>query len=148
MGFSDEIRAFATQTQIRMDMIVKKVTFDMTKSLVLMTPVDTGRARSNYFFGYDPVSSIDATEDKKGTPSFERCGQFLIALKAGGVFYITNNVEYILALEYGGMGRGGPKVKGAKTTADGHSTQAPAGMARVTVARWQSIVKQAAAAVR
>lgn len=122
MSLTGDLRAFAQNTRIRGDQVVRKVTIDIARDLVQMTPVDTGHARSNWFFGYSPVTAQDPTASKNGAPSIRRSLEFAQNLKAGGVFYITNNVDYIMPLEYG------------------HSKQAPAGMARVTVARWQAYI--------
>ena len=128
-GFGDALHAWAQQTGIRFDQIVRKVTIDITRDLMLATPVDTGLARSNWFFGNDRVSDVEATASKNGGPSIKRALAWAAGLKAGGIFYITNNLSYILKLEFGS------------------SKQAPAGMARVTVARWQKIVDGAVLAV-
>lgn len=121
MSFGADLRRFANKTGIRMDQVVRKVCLDLTRDLVLATPVDTGLARSSYFFSTDrDTSSAEASPSKNGAPSLVRSAEFAQNLKAGGVFHITNNVVYIMPLEFG------------------HSKQAPAGMARVTVDRWQA----------
>jgi len=66
---------------------------------------------------------------KSGAPSLSRCATYVSGLKAGGVTYLSNNVPYIMPLEYG------------------HSTQAPAGMARVAVDRWNKIFLKSLAEV-
>jgi hypothetical protein len=129
MTFSSDLQKFAQKTGTRMDLVVKKVCLDLTRDLVKATPVDTGMARANYFISFDRSGAVETTPSRNGAPSLTRSAQFASNLKAGGVFYITNNLPYIMALEYGS------------------STQAPAGMARVTVARWQSIVNRIAGEV-
>jgi hypothetical protein len=130
MSFASDLSKFAQKTGTRMDQVVRKVCIDLTRDLILATPVDTGLARSSYFFGTDRNASVGDTASKNGSPSLTRSAEFAQNLKAGGVFYITNNVVYIMPLEFG------------------HSKQAPAGMARVTVDRWQArldgIVRQVA----
>lgn len=123
--FGADIRGFARRTGIKFDLVLRKVVIDMTSDIVKMTPVDTGHARSNYFWGVSRVASIDATENKMGRASFARALEFSQAVKAGGTCYITNNLPYIMDLEYG------------------TSKQAPNGMARIVVARWQEIVNKA-----
>ena len=162
MSFARGLSAFAHKTGIRTDQVVRKVTMDLTRDLVRLTPVDTGVARSNYFFGTTPLADVqtfttktvrqrrmveiagrgmivrDSTgkiqyasitttsASKNGRPSLERASEFTSSLKAGGIFWITNNLPYIMRLEYGS------------------STQAPAGMARIAVAKFQAIVDKAA----
>ena len=139
MTFESQLRSFSRNTGIKFDKVLRKVVIDITSDIVRMTPVDTGHARSNWFWGVQVVSDEDATLSKSGAPSLTRAASFASTVRSGGVVYLTNNLPYIMALEFG-SGRGG----GPKTTADGHSTQAPAGMVRITVARWQSIVDRAA----
>jgi hypothetical protein len=125
VSFGADVRGFAQRTGIKFDLILRKVVIDMTSEIVKMTPVHTGHARSNYFWGNSRVSDIDPTMSQNGSPSLARSLTFSGAVKAGGTCYITNNLPYIMRLEYG------------------WSKQAAAGMARVTVARWQNIVNAA-----
>lgn len=119
-GFADAIRAFQGKTKARMDQIVRKVCMDVTADIVRLTPVDTGMARSNWFVGNDRVTTVDGSPTKNGSASNKRASDFASTLHAGGVFYITNNLPYIMRLEYGS------------------SKQSPAGMARVTCSKWQA----------
>ena len=126
MSFASDIRKFALSTKVRGDKIVRKILIDVVKELVQRTPVLTGLARSNWFFGYTVNGSVGAEASRSGGPSIMRSLDFAANLRGGKDFFISNNLPYILALEYG------------------HSkTQAPAGMARVTVAKWQWIVDNA-----
>ena len=123
MKFSSDLANFARKTGISMDKVVRKISLDLMRDLVMGTPVDTGHARSNWFVGTNRDGGIDKAMAKNGSPSFARAAQFATALRAGGVFYITNNLPYIMRLEYG------------------HSkVQAPLGWVRSTVANWQKTV--------
>lgn len=129
MTFSSDLQQFGQKTGIAMDQVVRKVCLDLTRDLVKATPVDTGLARSSWFFAFDRSGGKEATPSKNGAPSLARAAAFASTLRAGTVFYITNNVEYIMPLEFG------------------HSQQAPAGMARITVDRWQARVNRIVAEV-
>lgn len=126
-GFADQVRAFRQKTGIKLDVFTRKVVLDLTSNLVQITPVLTGLAKNSYYPGYERVPDVGTVPNKSGADSINRAAEFTKNLKAGGVFYITNNLPYIMALEYG------------------HSQQAPAGMARITVDRWQQIVNKWAA---
>lgn len=144
--FGADIRGFARRTGIKFDLVLRKVVIDMTSDIVKMTPVGDptfwkrpnsappgytgGHARSNYFWGNSRIESVDPSIDKSGGVSMRRAYTFSASVRAGGVCYITNNLPYIMALEYGHSKR-----------------QAPGGMARVTVARWQNIVNAAVRAL-
>lgn len=75
--------------------------------ITLKTPVDTGRARANWFVaeGAPRIATTESVTAQK-PPS----------LKGDSVIYITNSLPYIVPLEYG------------------HSKQAPAGMVRLSIA--------------
>ena len=141
-SFGDQLHSFSRSTGIRFDKIVRKVCLDLTRDIVKLTPVGNpdlwkhpappgytgGMARSNWFLGYSRVTDTHEEHSKNGAPSLRRASNFASTIHGGGVFYIVNNLPYIMALEYGS------------------STQAPAGMARVTVERFQGIVNAAVGA--
>jgi hypothetical protein len=132
--FALDLQRFAKKASAVPDQVLRKVVFDITREIAQKTPVDTGHARSNWFWGVQVVSDEDATLSKSGAPSLARAESFASTVRSGGVVYLTNNLPYIMALEFGA----GPNPFGHG------SQQAPAGMVRITVARWQSIVDRAA----
>ncbi|MBD1554709.1 hypothetical protein [Pseudomonas typographi] len=82
-----------------------------------------GRFRNNWMFGIgSPDDSTTEEVDSSGNKSRARISEGVIEFQAGEVAYITNSLPYAIPLEFG------------------HSTQAPNGMVRVTVARFQQIV--------
>ena len=125
MSFASDFQNFSRKTGISADQIVRKVCLDLTKDLTKATPVDTGMARSNYFFGMDRTGGTDASLSKGGGPSMARSASFASTLKAGGTFYITNNLPYILQI-----------------TQYGTSKQAAPGMLTTLVADWQARVNR------
>ncbi|MFW9088184.1 hypothetical protein ACOI7N_27060 [Pseudomonas sp. P2758] len=85
-----------------------------------------GRFRGNWMFSIGaPDSSTTEEVDPSGAKSTARIVSGAIEFKAGDTCYITNSLGYAIPLEFG------------------HSTQAPSGMVRVTVARFQQIVLEA-----
>jgi hypothetical protein len=75
-----------------------------------------GRARNNWFASVSvPSSSVTDKPDKTGKGVLQ-IAKAKAKESVGGVFYLTNNLPYIRRLEY-----------------EGWSTQAPAGMVRVTL---------------
>jgi hypothetical protein len=131
MSFGTDVLAFSRKTGVRMDKVLRKVVIDMTTAIVKLTPVATGMAKNNFFWGFDRVGTKETGLSKTGAASVSRAAEFSREVKHGGVFYLTNNLPYIMALEYG------------------HSkAQAPSGMARITVARFQQIVNAAVNGVR
>lgn len=131
MGFSDEVSNFVIKTGTTTDQTVAKVDLDLFKDLVMQTPVKTGLAQSNYFPSIERDEiSVETTASPGGAPSLERAGAFFPTVKAGGIFYITNNLPYILPI-----------------TEYGHSTQMASGGLSLTVADWQSRVDRIAGTV-
>ncbi|MFJ2539395.1 hypothetical protein [Pseudomonas sp. NPDC087614] len=85
-----------------------------------------GRFRGNWMFNIGAPDSTTTEEvDPSGAKSTARIVSGAIEFKAGDTCYITNSLGYAIPLEFG------------------HSTQAPSGMVRVTVARFQQIVLEA-----
>lgn len=133
--FSADLDAVSAKLDIAIGTLLKKVTVEAFNSVTELTPVDTGRARAGWALAIDSPSefippdlvpeekSAWKKKKKKGakppTPIFEKPDpnfEVLALVDGSQPIYITNNVEYIEALE------------------DGHSAQAPAGMVRITVA--------------
>lgn len=85
-----------------------------------------GRFRGNWQFTIgSPASGELETIDPNGADTLGRIIAGVGSLEAGDVAYIVNNLPYAISLEYG------------------HSEkQAPGGMVRITVDRFQSIVSE------
>jgi len=140
-SFTEDLQKFIGKTKINMDKLVRKVTFDLFGEVVMRTPVDTGMARSNWQLGINerPTGIVDEARLRKNKTKSDEKGAYKTArtitnaqvmpqfsnVKAGGVNYIANNLPYIMRLE------------------EGHSKQAPIGMARIAVVNFQAIVNEA-----
>lgn len=85
-----------------------------------------GRFRGNWMFsiGSPDTSTVDQV-DPGGSRSMARIVNGALQFNAGETAYITNSQPYAIPLEYG------------------HSTQAPNGMVRITLANFQKIVEEA-----
>lgn len=85
-----------------------------------------GRFRGNWQFtiGIPASGELDRI-DPSGAETLAALTAQVATLTAGQTAYIVNNLPYAKSLEFG------------------HSTQAPAGMIRVTVARFQEIIQEA-----
>lgn len=128
--FGMQVAAFIKKTKLDGDVVLRKIVLDVGSSLIMKSPVDTGRFRANWLFGVgEPISGYDWNE-KSPAASQERLVATLPEVRMGMVTYLTNNLPYALALEYG------------------HSKQAPSGMVRVTIAEFQMYVAEAVASVK
>lgn len=129
-GFSRSIKLRARNVPREVDKVVRKVALVLDQTLVLATPVDTGRARSNWLVSIgqprtdeiNPYSELEQGTDpsKAGERANAQAainqGQEQIANRdPGETIHVTNNVEYIGDLN------------------DGTSAQAPAGFVQMAV---------------
>ncbi|MAF43765.1 MAG: hypothetical protein CMI54_06325 [Parcubacteria group bacterium] len=125
MSFAANIAAFATNTGLSIENAYKGAVFELGASIIDDTPVDTGRARGNWQTSVNsPKTRILQTVDEDGSIALSK-----LEKNVGGInetTYIRNNLPYIKALE------------------EGHSNQAPAGMARKNVIRWERLVQEQA----
>lgn len=124
--FTLDLRKFAEKAGGVADLAIKKICLDLTSSIVLKTPVDTGRARANWQTSVgQPDNSVTTATDKSGNATISAASA--TASKASGnIFYLTNNLPYIASLEFG-LYNAGPKTIG------GFSNQAPNGMVRISI---------------
>lgn len=128
MSFASDLRRFCNTTQKTYNKVLAESILGLTREMVLLTPCNTGLARSNYLWGDQPVSGYNATaRSSNGQQSLDAASAFAKRAVAGGVCFMSNNVPYILDLEYGS------------------SFKAPSGMVRTIIARWPQIGADAVA---
>lgn len=120
-AFTVSLRQFGKVTREQATLIFKKIVLDLESAVVLRTPVDTGRARGNWFptIGAPSRQRDDDLFDPGGQKSIAGIGAQVGLLTLGDVAWLTNNLPYINRLE------------------EGWSQQAPAGMVSVELARAQ-----------
>jgi len=134
-SFSADMKRFADLTTANIDKQVRGVTLALFKSIIVGTPVDTGRARGNWQTSIgQPITGTVTRLDPSGSAAIGEA-QATIG-PAGGITWLSNNLPYIGVLEYGGYPEG-------PNTIGGFSKQAPAGMVRINVARIESLMKKA-----
>ena len=129
--FHIDLTAIVEKTKLRIDDVVQKATFDIFRSVILKSPVDTGRFKANWqsSVGSYASISIDAT-DPSGTSTINAMASVALSTKAGNIVYLTNNLPYATFLEYGG------------------SIQAPSGMVRTTITEYQQYINSAISGLR
>ena len=117
--FKLDLKKFGEQSEETFEKVFRKIALDIDSSVILGTPVDTGRARGNWFTTIgNPSGAVDA-----GGSAGKAIGQLNAAvaqLKLGDTIWMANNLPYINRLE------------------NGWSKQAPAGMVAINVARFKS----------
>ncbi|MFU6376422.1 HK97 gp10 family phage protein [Metapseudomonas otitidis] len=125
-SFVLSLAEFAAQSNEAIDASLREIVIEIGNSLIRMSPVDTGRFRGNWQFSIDaPAQGTLDTVDPAGAATSARLVGDALLFRAGETAYVVNNLPYAIPLEYG------------------HSDQAPGGMVRITVARFQQIVLEA-----
>lgn len=109
-GFEADLRKFAKVVDEDFDKVFRKIVFLLFRNVVFLTPVLTGRARSNWQIGINEPN-LDtnmvgiAGALGEGAASSAAINAATKELKEklypGDVVYITNNVDYIAILEDG-----------------------------------------------
>lgn len=142
-SFSMDLSRFCKKYDTDIKLVIRKISFEAFKRIVLRTPVDTGRARANWGVKVgSPTTFAIESFDKSGTATLKTASDGTMAWDCTGSLFFTNNLPYIGTLEYGGF----PISSGAGSkTSGGFSTQAPNGMVRVTLEEMRTWVKGAAA---
>jgi hypothetical protein len=138
--FALDIAAFAKKAGDNSGRVVRKVSIDLLGNVVERTPVGNpdlwqspapagyvgGRLRANWNTSIGNAdTSTSAETDKTGSATKSR-GASRLSRWSEGDIYIMNSLPYVREIEY-----------------TGHSSQAPAGMVRVTVVEFQSFVNAA-----
>ncbi len=124
MSFAEQLKGLIDKAHGDVDRAVRQSVVLATQSLVLKSPVDTGRFRANWVMGVGAINRATSPAlDKSGGVAISRIAEQMQTQPEGAVFYITNSLPYAKALEYG------------------HSDQAPAGMVRLTVVELPNLIK-------
>lgn len=120
-----KLRGFQVETGV--EDAIQKAGLVVNQVLVVSTPVDTGRARNNYYTTIGAPSSTrvqDGEFDKSGAPSIARARDAVRRFMVGTVLFITNNIIYVPGLDRG------------------RSAQAPAGMSKMAVAAGAALIRR------
>lgn len=154
MSFASDIAAFQKRYEERASKVVKKVALDMFKSVIMKTPVDTGRARSNWMVGINRIPQETGMGIVSQGGAISKMHADVDAAKLGDAVALANSVAYIGTLEYGGYpktvkyGSEGKNGMRQIKSVGGFSHQAPNGMVRITVEEFVSTVNKAVSLVR
>lgn len=130
MSFVSDIRRFVVRTRAAQNTIVRAATIELFSSVVLTTPVDTGRARGAWSASVGaPLLRDNGRLDKGGSQAVAEIMQKTPA-GAGQETFLSNPLPYIERLE------------------NGWSKKAPDGMVRISMDRVSLIVDAAVRANR
>lgn len=133
--FAARIRRRSKQVEDGVDRLVKKVALAVDQAVVLSTPVDTGRARSNWRVGvgspergtiepYAPGNRLGVGETANASAALAQAKGAIPTRRQGQDIYISNNLDYIEPLN------------------EGSSAQAPAQFVEEAVAVGRDLVRR------
>ena len=142
-SFDDQMKAFAKKANMSVEKTVKGTAIKLFSAVIKSSPVDTGRFRANWTAaGVQPSTVTTDMTDKSGSAATGAMVNYINSAKGQTVFTLANNLPYARVIEYGGYPGDGPNTVG------GFSKQAPAGVVRVNVARFEAILEEQARANR
>lgn len=146
--FSIAIDQWIKATGAKVENVVRKIGYEVFRTIVLRSPVDTGRFRSNWNYSLNspdptittidpttkarkagdaaPVSAPTASGNDRGTQQ----AAMVLTMAAGSVSFLSNGLPYAVRLE------------------NGYSKQAPQGMVRITAAEFSQHVRDGLAAAK
>lgn len=127
MSFTLDIKNFVEKAKKNPETVARQVSFKLFSAVIKASPVDTGRFRMNWQTAgaVAPSGIIDGT-DKGGAAAIGDAASYIFAASDWNEFTLTNNLPYAERLEYG------------------WSNQAPSGVVRVNVARFNSLLEEEA----
>lgn len=126
--FDRRLTRIAKNVTLNAERTTRRAAVVADQVVVLATPVDTGRARSNWFAHLNsPSNETTETTDPSGDSAMAQARSVISRFKSGisRAIHITNNLPYIRALD------------------DGSSAQAPAGMSRKAIQAANDVVRKA-----
>lgn len=123
--FDIPIRKLCEKLEGDLESTVRKAAMGVFQSVVLMSPVDTGRFRANWRFGDGAIDTRTSEAADKGYTTGLKAVTTTLTANFGSEWYFTNSLPYAERLEFG------------------HSQQAPHGMVRLSVKSWTKELQKA-----
>lgn len=143
MSFALDVSKFVEKTKRNNETVMRSVAFKLFSAIIKASPVDTGRFRMNWqAAGATPRGGLVAGEDKTGAVAIASAETYITNTQAWEEFTLANNLPYANVIEFGGYPGSGPNTVG------GYSKQAPQGVVRINVVRFQQLIDEEAAKVR
>lgn len=129
--FTLDIQAFVAKAKKNPETVMRSVSLKLFSAIIKASPVDTGRFRGNWqTTGVTPATGLIAGVDPTGNKAVNSAATFITNAPGWDTFTLTNNLPYAERLEYG------------------WSKQAPTGIVRINVVRFQQLINEEAAKVR
>ena len=102
MSFSNDLKKISKEIKKDLDSFYRSIALSAGNSLIMLSPVDTGRFRANWNFEIGADNNSTSTNmDKTGTLALGRLRAKVRVSKMGDVLYMSNNLPYAYRLETG-----------------------------------------------
>lgn len=100
--FAERMRRMGQRVESNADALVREVALAVDATVVIATPVDTGRARANWQVNIDsPASGTVEAKDQSGQAAIAEGQAVIEKYKGNKSIHITNNLPYIGRLNEG-----------------------------------------------
>lgn len=124
MSFTSQLKRFADKAKKRPQQAQRAIFTELSRRIVMRTPVDTGRARANWQPSIDaPVAISLESFDKSGANALANAAATAVNVGPDQALYLTNNLPYIGRLEHG------------------WSKQSPQGMVKLSALEFQQVTE-------
>ena len=125
MSFALDVSKFVEKAKKNPEKVMRQVSIKLFSAIIKASPVDTGRFRMNWMAsGGTPASRVTDATDKSGNIATGNATSFVLKAADWREFTLTNNLPYAQRLEYG------------------WSQQAPQGMVRTNISRFQQLINE------
>lgn len=135
MSFTSDIKDFTLEFAEGSENTMRGTTVKLWGAIIKSTSVDEGRLRGNWFADRDPSTEVTDKADKGGGNTVVKASNSVFNQSDWSQFTLTNNLPYAEVIEFGGYPGDGPNTVG------GFSKQAPAGVVRVNVKRFNKLLE-------
>lgn len=138
----DKLQKYMEGKKDSMEKVVYQSMVSVSTDIILNTPVDEGFARNSWTMGINTTSvNYSTVRGPVGTAAINRVKGEMKKFKLGDEIYLLSNLVYMPVLEFGQYGTGAGATY--RSTRDGFSVQAPNGMVRVAINRFQAGLDEA-----
>jgi hypothetical protein len=129
--FTLDIQAYVAKAKKNPETVMRSVSLKLFSAIIKGSPVKSGRFRMNWqTTGVTPATGLIAGVDPTGNKAVNSAATYITNSPNWYQFTLTNNLPYAERLEYG------------------WSKQAPTGIVRVNISRFNTLLNEEAAKVR
>ena len=128
MSFSSDLQAWIEKASLDANQVMRSVATEIFTATIVKTPVDSGRLVNNWQVTYEvpAFGQLDGVDPDRQETINRAKSAVLNAPQGVQTLWLTNNLPYAYRVEYLGWS----------------SVKAPAGMLRVSIAEYQTALRQ------